>query len=243
MGTKKRGQFTLPAQVGMDDTVNFLAEKWGVDAIRDSDGTILSDEITSMGYEVYSTLCIIRADQDWARQHKDCCQQKFLMSDPVTASSNEIDIDIQKGFSKEQFAIDEKHDCKKYWQVFDRTTGEEVSLDNWTYNSDSKTVIIKNVEKWHIYTVNFLVYQIWETTSMYNHITNNWTAEHQLGMDPYQPEIGDHILNTFLPKWIEEHPNTDVVRFTAMMYQFPIITNEKRETLWMEWHPHHFLYK
>jgi len=235
MNKKKRGQFTLPAQVGMDDTVNFLADKWGVDAIRDSDGTVLSDEITSMGYEVYSTLCLIRGDQEWAQEHKEDCQQKFLMSDPITANKDSLEIDILKGFNHEQFAIDEIHDVKKYWQVFDRTSGLEVSPENWNYNPETKKVSIENIDCWHSYTVNFLVYQIWETTSMYNHITNNWTSAHQLGMDPYQPATGNHILNTYLPKWLEEHPNTNVVRFTSMMYQFPIITNEKGETRWMDW--------
>ncbi len=231
---KKRGQLTLPAEAGMDDTVNFLAEKWGVDAIRDSDGTQLSENIMSMGYQVYSTLCLIRADQEWAKAHPECCQQKFLMSDPVTANSETVVIDIQRGFSKEQFQIDTRHDIKKYWQVFDRTTGEEVPLDAWDFNADDGAVTLRDAQKWHLYTVNFLVYQIWETTSMYNHITNNWTDEHQMGIDPYQPEAGEHLL-VYLQQWLDSHPHTDVVRFTAMMYQFPIITNEERQTRWMDW--------
>ena len=94
---KLTGHFTLPAQKGMDKEVKMLCEKWGVDAIRDSDGTTLSEEILNIGPDVYSTICLIRADQQWARAHPNQCQQKYLMSFPVTCSSDrELRIRIQK---------------------------------------------------------------------------------------------------------------------------------------------------
>jgi 1,3-beta-galactosyl-N-acetylhexosamine phosphorylase len=229
------GHFTLPAQKGMDKEVQMLCRKWGADAIRDSDGTTLSPEILNLGHEVYSTICLIRADQQWAKAHPDQCQQKYLISFPVSCQdSKELRIKIQKGYSPEQFRIDSKHDPRKYWEVIDRTTGEVVSTNNWQYLEPSQEVIIQNPKKWHIYTVNFLVYQIWETTSMYNYITNNWTEEHQMGLDPRQPETYKHLLE-YLDQWLQTHPKTDVVRFTSMMYQFPLIKNENRETVYLEW--------
>ena len=66
---KLTGHFTLPAQKGMDKVVKMLCEKWGADAIRDSDGTVLSEELLNLGYDVYSTICLIRADQEWAKAH------------------------------------------------------------------------------------------------------------------------------------------------------------------------------
>ena len=232
---KLTGHFTLPAQKGMDKEVKMLCEKWGVDAVRDSDGTTLSAEILSMGPDVYSTICLIRADQEWARAHPDQCQQKYLMSFPVTCNSDrELRIRIQKGYSQEQFRIDTEHNPQKYWEVIDRTTGEVVDTDNWQYLEQNQEVLIQNPRKWHVYTVNFLVYQIWETTSMYNYITNNWTGEHQMGVDPRQPETGRHLLE-YLDSWLETHPNTDCVRFTSMMYQFPLIKGERRENLYLDW--------
>ncbi|MFA5292150.1 MAG: 1,3-beta-galactosyl-N-acetylhexosamine phosphorylase [Phycisphaerae bacterium] len=229
------GHFTLPAQKGMDKEVQMLCKKWGADAIRDSDGTTLSPEILNLGHEVYSTICLIRADQQWAQAHPDQCQQKYLMSFPVTSQNGgELRIKIQKGYSHEQFKIDSKHDPKKYWEVIDRTIGQVVSISNWRYLESSQEVLIRNADKWHIYTVNFLVYQIWETTSMYNYITNNWTGEHQMGVDPRQPQTYKHLLE-YLDQWLQSHSKTDVVRFTSMMYQFPLIKNENRETIYLEW--------
>ncbi len=232
---KLTGHFTLPAQKGMDKEVKMLCEKWGVDAIRDSDGTTLSPEILGMGPDVYSTICLIRADQVWAKAHPEQCQQKFLMSYPVTCNSErELKIKIQKGYSQEEFRIDIKHDPKKYWEVIDRTANTIVDIRDWQFLEQSKEVLISNPRKWHIYTVNFLVYQIWESTSMYNYITNNWTGEHQMGVDPHQPETGIHLLE-YLDQWLAVHPNTDVVRFTSMLYQFPLIKNEKRENAYQDW--------
>jgi len=232
---KLTGHFTLPAQKGMDKVVKMLCEKWGVDAVRDSDGTTLSSEILSMGPDVYSTICLIRADQAWAKAHPGQCQQKYLMSFPVTCTSDkELRIRIQKGYSQEQFRIDTEHNPQKYWEVIDRTTGEVVDTDNWKYLEQTREILIEHPKKWHVYTVNFLVYQIWETTSMYNYITNNWTGEHQMGVDPRQPETGRYLLE-YLDSWLETHPNTDYVRFTSMMYQFPLIKGERRENLYLDW--------
>ncbi|MGA3288597.1 MAG: 1,3-beta-galactosyl-N-acetylhexosamine phosphorylase [Bacteroidota bacterium] len=231
---KLTGHFTLPAQKGMEKEVKMLCEKWGVDAVRDSDGTTLSPEILGMGRDVYSTICLIRADQVWAKSHPGQGQQKFLMSFPVTCNTDgELRIKIQKGYSQEQFRIDTEHDPEKYWEVIDRTANKVVDVRDWRY-LESGEVLIKNPIKWHVYTINFLVYQIWESTSMYNYITNNWTGDHQMGVDPRQPQTGEHLLE-YLDKWFETHPDTDYVRFTSMIYQFPLIKNEKRENVYQDW--------
>ena len=58
-----KGGFTLPGESGYEELTLKMAEKWGADVIRDSDGTVLSDEITHAGYGIYSTICIIRDGQ------------------------------------------------------------------------------------------------------------------------------------------------------------------------------------
>ena len=79
---KKQGDFTLPGESGCEELTLELAKKWGADVIRDSDGTELSDEIVNAGYGIYSTLCVIRDHNEWAKKHPDCLQQTFLMSNP-----------------------------------------------------------------------------------------------------------------------------------------------------------------
>ncbi|MBN2611787.1 MAG: 1,3-beta-galactosyl-N-acetylhexosamine phosphorylase [Bacteroidales bacterium] len=217
---KSKGDFTLPGEAGYEDLTLKLAEKWGADAIRDSDGTVLSDKIVSADYDIYSTICLVRADNTWAKANRDKLQQNYLMSFPVVAEDSQIEIDLLKDYFREQFEVNFNDDPKKWWQVFDRTTGEEVSKENWTFNAVSGTVIVKNVTKWHKYTVNFLAYRIWEAISMYNHITNNWgDREHQMPVDPIYPETQQFMLG-YLQKWIDEHPKTKIVRFTSMFYNF-----------------------
>ena len=217
---KAFGGFTLPGEAGYEKLTLELAERWGADAIRDSDGTKLSKEITETGFEIYSTLCLVRADNEWAKANMDKLQQNFLMSFPVMAKEDTVEIDILKGYFKEQFSVNSKDDPKKYWQVFDRTAGIEVPKGSWEYSADTEMVRVSSIAPWHVYTVNFLVYRMWEEISMYNHITNGWGGrEHLMSIDPIYPESQEHILR-FLEKWLQEHPRTDVVRFTSMFYNF-----------------------
>ncbi|MDR0498243.1 MAG: hypothetical protein LBH03_00725, partial [Holophagales bacterium] len=172
MDSKLTGSVTLPAEVGEETMVLELAGKWGADAIRDSDGTDLSQAMLDMGLEVYSTICLVRAEQTYPRAHMDHLPQKFLMSDPVTATATTIVIDPISGFYREKYSLDTKHDVKKYWEVIDRTTGELVSPDKWDFDAVTELITIRDITLFHVYTVNFLVFQIWDTTSMYNHLTN-----------------------------------------------------------------------
>lgn len=214
-----KGYITLPVEQGMDDLLKDIAEKWGADAVRNSDGTELPANIGELGLEVYSTLSLTRADQDWAREHEDELTQKFLMSDPVTAFDTTVEINIMKGWFDQQFRPDARESSRKWYDVYDRTTGEKVDPENWTYDPETTTVTIHNAVKYHVYTVNFLAYQIWDTTSMYNYVTNNWTGEHIRPMDPNQPKTREH-LKEFLNDWLDKNPQTDVVRFTSLAYHF-----------------------
>ncbi|MDO9542266.1 MAG: 1,3-beta-galactosyl-N-acetylhexosamine phosphorylase N-terminal domain-containing protein, partial [Kiritimatiellia bacterium] len=161
---EKRKGLTLPAESGQEKVVRKLAEKWGADALRDSDGTVLSDEIINMEYDIYSTVCIVRAEQDYARKVKEKMIEglpgKFLMSNPVTAVSDKVEINLMELYFNEKYIINKKSDPEKYWEVIDRTTNNVVDVSGWEFNPDTEKVIIKNAKKFHAYTVNFLVYQI-----------------------------------------------------------------------------------
>ena len=214
----KSGNFTLPGEAGYEDLTLELARRWGADTLRDSDGTKLSDRILSAGYNIYSTVCLVREVNGWAKANMDKLQQNYLMSHPVVAGSDTVSIDLLKGYFREQFQVNTNDDPKAWWQVFDRTTGQEISTDRWDLDPSTGVVTIRGVEKWHKYTVNFLAYRIWEEISMYNHITNNWgDREHLMAVDPMYPETQECLLN-YLEQWLEDHPKTDVVRLTSMFY-------------------------
>ncbi len=215
-----KGSFTLPGEAGQEKLTLRLAEKWGADTIRDSDGTQLSPEITKSGYDIYSTVCLVRSIQPWARKHLDKLQQNFLMSFPVVAGKDTTAIKLLDGYFTEQFAVNAVDDPKKWWQVFDRTTGKEVPKKQWTFDDKRGVVKIRGSIPGHKYTVNFLAFRLWEEISMYNHITNNWgDREHLAAVDPMHPETQKEIL-AFLGRWLDEHPDTTVVRFTSMFYNF-----------------------
>jgi beta-D-galactosyl-(1->4)-L-rhamnose phosphorylase len=215
-----QGGFTLPGEAGYEQLTMDLAQQWGADAIRDSDGTVLSDKITEAGFDIYSTLCLVRIDNQWAKANPDKIQQNYLMSQPVVAKGDSVTIDLLDGFFREQFSVNAHDDPKQWWQVFDRTTGEEVPAQAWRFDAGKGTVAVLHTKKWHKYTVNFLAYRIWEDISMYNHITNDWgDREHLMPIDPIYPETQALILE-YLQQWLDSHLRTKVVRFTSMFYNF-----------------------
>ncbi|OHB55226.1 MAG: 1,3-beta-galactosyl-N-acetylhexosamine phosphorylase [Planctomycetes bacterium RBG_13_44_8b] len=215
-----KGDFTLPGEAGYEDLTMELAKKWGADAIRDSDGTVLSDKITAAGFDIYSTICLIRCDNKWAKANQDKLQQNYLMSYPVVAEGDTVTINLLDGYFREQFRVNTNDDPKAWWQVFDRTNGQEIPTSQWSFDAKKGIVTIQKVEKWHKYTVNFLAYRIWEEISMYNHVTNNWgDREHLMPIDPIYPQTQEFILS-YLEKWLRERPRTKIVRFTSMFYDF-----------------------
>lgn len=234
---KTKGGFTLPGESGYEELTLQMAEKWGADVIRDSDGTELSPEIINAGYGIYSTICIIRDHNEWAKQNTDKLQQTFLMTNPIVATENALTVDLMSDFFAEQFKINDSEESKEYWQVFDRTTNEEIK--DWSY-ADGK-VTINGVTPWHKYTVNFMAYRIWEEISMYNHTTNNWDKEHLMQIDPRHPQTQQYMKD-WLTDWCETHPATTVVRFTSMFYNFVWIwgSNERNRQLYSDWGSYDF---
>lgn len=225
----------MPGESGYEKLTLDLAQKWGADVIRDSDGTTLSPEIIDAGYGIYSTVCIIRDHNEWAKKNTDKLQSVILMSFPKIAEEDELTIDLLDGYFEEQFRVNDSADALEYYQVFDRTANTEVT--DWTY-SDGK-VTVKNAKKMHKYTVNFFAWRIWEEISMYNHVTNNWDKEHLMQIDPIYPEVQEYML-AWMKNWCENHPATTVVRFTSMFYNFVWIFGKNMRTLYGDWGSYDF---
>lgn len=236
-----KGGFTLPGEAGYEELTLKMAEKWGADVIRDSDGTELSQEILDAGYGIYSTICIIRDHNEWAKQNRETLQQTFLMTQPVMAEMECIKIPIMKDFFKEQFLVNSSPEAMGYWQVYDRTTDKEIPVSKWEYTVEKDTVVIHDITPFHTYTVSFLAYRIWEEISMYNHLTNNWDKEHLMQIDPRYPHTRAYMLK-WLENWCQEHPHTTVIRFTSLFYNFVWIwgSDERNRNLFSDWGSYDF---
>lgn len=236
-----RGSFTLPGEAGYEELTIKMAEKWGADVIRDSDGTVLSDSITKAGYGIYSTICIIRDHNKWAEKHQDKLQQTFLMTHPAMAEDENLSIHLMEGFFKEQFRLNTSEEALQYWEVYDRTTGQKLPSGRWILEKEAGNVVIQEAVPFHVYTVSFLAYRIWEEISMYNHVTNNWDKEHLMPVDPRSVEAQEYLYG-WLDNWCRDHADTTVVRFTSMFYNFAWIwgDSERNRSLYSDWGSYDF---
>ncbi len=239
---KTKGGFTLPGESGYEKLTLELCEKWGADCIRDSDGTQLSDEILSAGVPIYSTICMVRSVNEFAKKHPDMLQRNFLSTDPVLATGETLEIKPLEKYFRPQFDICPTDDVKKLWQVWDRTDGTLVSSDKWNYNHETETVTVEGTTPYHLYTVSFMARRLWEEISMYNHITNGWgDKEHLMAVEPRYPEVRAEILR-YLDEWCVKHPATKVVRFTSMFYNFTWIwgADAKQRSIYTDWGSYDF---
>ncbi|MCL2129585.1 MAG: 1,3-beta-galactosyl-N-acetylhexosamine phosphorylase, partial [Treponema sp.] len=234
MAAYKNGRVTLPTDKNMDEKIIEIKNLWGADAVRNSDGTSLSEDVMKQFEKVYATYLTTRADLEWGRLHPEELSQIYLMTEHTTAEGESLEIYLLKGYFEEQVQINKLEDPARWWEVIDRTTGEIVPAAFWTWDFTKGTVTIKT-KKWHVYTVTFLAFQIWDAVCMYNHLTNNWGDKpHDLPYDVYNPRTRQHVLQ-FLKDWLRDNPRPDVVRFTTFFYQFTLIYDDKKREKFVDW--------
>lgn len=154
------GRFTLPSEENFAEKTKELAELWGADAIRNSDGTHLDESVLALGKKIYNAYFPTRAHNEWITLHMDETPQVYLLTDRILAESDTVDIPLMESFFAEQLKPNRDADPHKYWEVVDRTTGEVVDSANWTLDADEDTVHVSGVAAWHEYTVSF-----WPTSS------------------------------------------------------------------------------
>lgn len=231
---KNYGRLTLPTDLDVIDETIALKESLGADAIRDCDGTQMPQELLDLDAKVYATYYTTRKDNDWALAHPEEIQQEYLMTDRYTARNSTLTITLMKGFHTEQLKPNFIDDPKQWWEVIDRTTGEIVPVDQWEYDEDKGTVTIQTIP-YHVYTVSFLAFLIWDPVHMYNFITNDWKdAPHQLTYDVRQPQTQAYVKEK-LKKFCEANPHVDVIRFTTFFHQFTLTFDDQKREKYVEW--------
>ena len=233
--SKTKGRVTLPSESNFLNETKEMLDRWGADALRDSDGTKLDAATKALDAKIYTTYFVARGHNEFAQEHMDECQQMLLMSKHNVATENTVTIDFLDGYYREQVVADYVHDPKKWWEVIDRTTGEVVPVSCWEVDQDKDLVTIKDAVPFHEYTVSFFVYAIWDPTQMYNHITNNWGDKpHDIPFDVRQANSGA-FAKDYLKQWIIDNPDTDVVRFTTFFYHFTLVFNDQAKEKFVDW--------
>ena len=233
--SKTKGRVTLPSEGNFLEETKEMMERWGADALRDSDGTKLPEEIKALDAAVYTTYFVARGHNEFAREHMDECQQLYLMSTRVTAAGTEVEIPFMEGYFDQQVVPDYVHDCKRWWEVMDRTAGEPVDPDRWQVDKERNVVTVRDAAAFHEYTVSFLVFAVWDPTQMYNHITNDWGDKpHEIPFDVRQTASGQYARD-YLVQWLKDNPRTDVVRFTTFFYHFTLVFNDRAKEKFVDW--------
>lgn len=230
------GRVTIPTDVDIVPETIEIMKRLGADAVRDCDGTDFPAELRAVDAKVYSTYYTTRKDNAWAKANPDEVQQCYLMTAFYTATDKTLSIPLMKGISRELMEVNTRDDIKRWWEVIDRTTGEVVSVDYWSYDNESDSVIIENAKLFHEYTVSFLAYIIWDPVHMYNAVTNDWKDfEHQITFDVRQPKTREFTMKR-LRKFIEDHPYVDVLRFTTFFHQFTLVFDELKRFKFVDWY-------
>ncbi|WP_057817869.1 1,3-beta-galactosyl-N-acetylhexosamine phosphorylase [Schleiferilactobacillus perolens] len=232
---KTTGRLTIPSDENFLHETEQLIEKWGADAIRDSDGTKLDTALKQLSIKLYSTYFVARGYNDFAEKHPETVQELYLMSDRVTATSDQLTIDFMAHYFDQQIQPNYHDDPAEYWEVIDRTTGEVVPSQQWRVDTKNHTVTMTHVVPYHEYTVSFLANMIWDPTEMYNHLTNNWgDRAHQIPFDVRFPDAEQFMQKT-LKDWLAANPEIDVVRFTTFFYHFTLVFDDQAREKFVDW--------
>lgn len=233
MTKKLVGRVTVPTDVDIIDDTLRVIELWKADAIRDSDGTNMPDELKKLNIKQYSTYYTTRKDNEWAKANPDEIQQVYLLSDFVTAKDTTLQIDIMRNYYKDQLKPNTIHDIKRWWEVIDRTTSEV--MEDWDYDQETGLVTIHNTTPYHNYTVSFLAFIIWDPVHMYNSLTNEWkNEENQMTYDVRLPKTQEYVLNK-LEKYIDDNPDVDVIRYTTFFHQFTLMFDRYAREKFVDW--------
>ena len=232
---EKRGRVTIPTDLDVIRETLDIMKEWGADAIRDCDGTEFPQELKDTGSKIYATYYTTRKDNDWAKAHPEEIQQMYIMTSIHTAVEESLEIHLMDHLYPDMLAVNTRDDIRKWWEVMDRTTGQPVPCEKWSYNEKTGNVRIQAVP-FHQYTVSFLAYIMWDPVHMYNAVVNDWKdVEPQMTFDVRQPATREYSLKR-LRRFLGTHDYVDVVRFTTFFHQFTLIFDEMAREKYVDWY-------
>ena len=231
----KKGRVTIPTNLDVVPQTLEILDEWGADAIRDCDGTEFPKELKDTGSKIYATYYTTRKDNEWAKAHPEEIQQMYIMTSFHTATEDKLKIHLMDHLYPDMLAVNTRDDIYRWWEVIDRTTGEPVSTELWSYDEETGNVVIRAAKLFHEYTVSFLAYIMWDPVHMYNAVVNDWKdVEPQITFDVRQPKTKAYSLER-LRRFLDTHEYVDVVRFTTFFHQFTLIFDEFAREKYVDW--------
>ena len=231
----KKGRVTIPTNLDVVPQTLEILDEWGADAIRDCDGTEFPKELKDTGSKIYATYYTTRKDNEWAKAHPEEIQQMYIMTSFHTATVDKLEIHLMDHLYPDMLAVNTRDDIYRWWEVIDRTTGEPVSTELWSYDEETGNVVIRAAKLFHEYTVSFLAYIMWDPVHMYNAVVNDWKdVEPQITFDVRQPKTKAYSLER-LRRFLDTHEYVDVVRFTTFFHQFTLIFDELAREKYVDW--------
>lgn len=231
----KKGRVTIPTNLDVVPQTLEILDEWGADAIRDCDGTEFPKELKDTGSKIYATYYTTRKDNEWAKAHPEEIQQMYIMTSFHTATEEKLEIHLMDHLYPDMLTVNTRDDIYRWWEVIDRTTGEPVSTELWSYDEETGNVVIRAAKLFHEYTVSFLAYIMWDPVHMYNAVVNDWKdVEPQITFDVRQPKTKAYSLER-LRRFLDTHEYVDVVRFTTFFHQFTLIFDELAREKYVDW--------
>ena len=230
-----KGRVTIPTDLDVVPQTLEMIEEWGADAIRDCDGTEFPQKLKDTGAKIYATYYTTRKDNAWAKAHPEEIQQMYIMTSFHTAVANTLEIHLMDHLYPDMLAVNTRDDIRRWWEVMDRTTGEPVPTDQWSYEEETGNVVILSAKRFHEYTVSFLAYIMWDPVHMYNAVVNDWKdVEPQITFDVRQPKTRAQSLER-LRRFLDTHEYVNVVRFTTFFHQFTLVFDELAREKYVDW--------
>ena len=231
----KKGRVTIPTNLDVVPQTLEILDEWGADAIRDCDGTEFPKELKDTGSKIYATYYTTRKDNEWAKAHPEEIQQMYIMTSFHTATEDKLEIHLMDHLYPDMLAVNTRDDIYRWWEVIDRTTGELVSTELWSYDEETGNVVIRAAKLFHEYTVSFLAYIMWDPVHMYNAVVNDWKdVEPQITFDVRQPKTKAYSLER-LRRFLDTHEYVNVVRFTTFFHQFTLVFDELAREKYVDW--------
>ncbi len=230
----KKGRVTIPTDLDVIPQTLEVLKKLGADAIRDCDGTEFPQELRDCDAKIYSTYYTTRKDNAWALANPDEIQQMYLMTAFKSSANEELKFHLMDNLYPDMLKVNPT-DRERWWEVIDRTTGEVVPVENWSYDEETGDVTV-HVIPFHQYTVSFLAFIMWDPVHMYNAVVNDWKGvEKQITFDVRQPKTHEYTMKR-LRKFIAEHPYVDVIRYTTFFHQFTLVFDELAREKFVDWY-------